>query len=404
MKSRTTPLAGLPELVRELEARIQRHPTYPDFRNLRGVARAYAGDLDAALVDLHAALRHNPKYTTALVNLGWLHFRRGEPEQLRSILAESRSQSLAASSRAHLHVLEALCSEGRDAALGRLDSLAPTAAPPAAAWLELDRLWLLWQGERWEGVETQLARILAWVPGAAANFRTAGLLRPGTGGRQAFATWGACFQGNPHVACLLRECARIQAPGGDGMTWGDLLHWSAALSLDLCEYWMAVGAQHDLEGHDAEAEVAFRRAVDCDPDRPQPYIKLGVLCAAFGRPRQAVAALERAAQLAPRYADVRYLLGLLHEDLGGLEQAEAEYRHALGIHPHYTMAQLALGSLLEAERRDAEALPLLEGVRAAGLVSADVELRLAALYRRLGRPAEARRARSRARRRAVPGD
>jgi tetratricopeptide (TPR) repeat protein len=398
------PLGGLTELVRELDARIQRHPTYADASNLRGLARACTGNAEGALADLRAALERNPNYQEARLNLGWLHCVRGELEPLQRLCAEPAARALDASHRAQLQVLEALCAQGPGAALEVVERWAPAAAPAGVEWLELDRLWLLLDVGRERAVERQLARILAWRPGAAASFQAVGLLRSGADGSAARTAWGGSFRGNPCVGTVVREYARIRAQGDAGLTWQQLLHWSVALSLDLGGYWMAVGAQHDLDGHDAEAEVAFRRAIDADPGSAHPHIKLGLLYASVGSPQEARVELERAAQLAPRYADVRYQLALVHDELGALDRAEAQFRAALDIHPDYALARLALGCLLESQRRDAEALPFLEGVRAAGVASADVESRLAAMYERLGRAAEARHARAQAQKLAAGQD
>jgi tetratricopeptide (TPR) repeat protein len=396
MKSQPIPLTGLSELVRELEARIERHPNYPDLRNLRGAARAYLRDLDGALADVKAALGVNPKYEAALLNLAWIHSQRRDGAALAAFLGDRRTQGLSPARQTHLRFLERLGAQGEQAALALLESQAPSSLAPLDGWLELDRLWLLWRVGRWEMLEAQMARILAWLPGLAEHFRATGMLRAGERGREAFGVWGACYDGNPQVAGLLREAARIRAVAGSGMTWEALLHWSAVLSLDLCDYWLAVGWHHDFDGRDAEAELAFRRAAESDAARAQPRIKLGLLYSACGRPQDAVRELDQAAALEPHYPDVRYMLGLLHKELGRADDAEVQFRAALGIHSRYTMARLALGCLLEAQHRDAEALQLLEGVCQAGVVSADLEMRLAALYERLGRAQEAKRARTRA--------
>ncbi|MFQ5600113.1 MAG: tetratricopeptide repeat protein, partial [Candidatus Krumholzibacteriia bacterium] len=184
----------------------------------------------------------------------------------------------------------------------------------------------------------------------------------------------------------------------------EFLHWSAALSLDLCDYWIAIGTQHDIEGCDRGAEEAFRRAQRSDPGRAEPQIHLGLLHASEGRAQEAIRELEQAARLAPRYADVRYLLGLLYEDVGRLDEAETEFRNALDEHPRYTMARLALGSLLAAQGRDREALQLLESVQRTGVSSADLESHLADLYDGLGQTVAAERARARAHALSSAGD
>ncbi|UCE01601.1 MAG: hypothetical protein JSW67_09965 [Candidatus Latescibacterota bacterium] len=390
-----TPLHSLSELIHELDIKIERNPGYADLRNMRGLVLVCRREAGAAANDFTVALERNPRYTAALLNRAWAHFERAEPELIREFLAERAGQQLSAEHRRHLKLLEVLGRDGMQAAAELLEHYAPTELPARQRWLELDRLWIGCQQRRWDLVDAQLERILEWIPDMIPHFRAVGLLQPGSRGRDALALWSETYRGNPQIAAALRECVMLcSRPESHGDA---LLHWSAAISLDLCDYWMAIGTRCELQGRDADAETAHQRAVDCNPRCAQPYVKLGLLYAACGRPHQAVLELEEATALQPRYPDLRYMLGLLHEDLEQPDEAEAEYRNALSIHAGYTMARLALGCLLDSRRHDEEALTLLEDVRQAGVESADLEHRLAGLYDRTGRPEDAIDARARAR-------
>lgn len=363
---------------------------------MRGLTRAYAGELDGALDDLQESLRCNPRYTDALLNLAWLYVERREVGRVRELLEGRGGRGLSSTRRGHVKMLEAYGRWGPHAALEILESYAPRESPPTDTWLELDRLWLLWQDKRSVDADVQLRRIVTWLPEAESHFRAVGVLGDSGIDPNAAQLWADAFRGNPNVAGILRECARICACGGPDLRGDDLLHWSVTLSLDLCGFWLAVGAHHDMSGRVVEAESAFRQAIVADPKRAQPHIRLGLLYAALGRPRKSVYELERALDLQPRFADVRYLLGLLHEDLGHTDDAEAEYRNALAINPGFVMARLALGSLLEAGGVLDEALKMLETVRTSGLSSIDLEERLARIYESLGRREAAAEARQRA--------
>ncbi len=391
-----TPLRALGELLAALEARLERHPHFPDLRNLRGLARTYAGEYEGAFADFIEALRVHPQYEAALLNVAWLHAQRHEPELVRAVLREPRGRRLRPALRAHLLVLATHAASGAEPALQVLDTHAPAQQPAEEPFLELDRLWLSVELGRWDAVDKQVRRIVSWQPGVGPLFRRTGLVGPPAESRAAFATWSDCYRGNPNVATLLREGARLRAAGAESAACQELLAWSAVLSLDLCEYWLTVGEQHDLEARDVDAETAFRQALQVDPSRAQPYIKLGQLYAACGRPQESIRELQRAAALQPRYADVRYLLGLLLEDLGQFEESEGHLRTALDINPRYTLARIALGTMVATRGRDREALKHLEQVRGDGVDSADLENHLAALYERLGRPEDAARARERA--------
>lgn len=396
MTKARNPLRALRELQPALDARLERHPDYPDLRNLRGLARTYLGDHQGAFADFAEALRIHRHYEAALLNVAWLHAQRREPQALHAILREPRGRRLRPVQRIHLHMLAAHADVGAESALQVLDTHATVHSSAADPWLELDRLWLQWQLGRWEALDQQVRRLVAWIPSIGPLLRQLGLVGTPAEKRAAFAVWGDCYRGNPNVAALLRECARLRAVSADGPECQSILRWSASLSLDLCDYWLGVGEQYDLEARDAEAETAFRQASRFAPERAQPYIKLGQLFAVCGRPQEAIRELQHAAGLQPRYADVRYLLGLLLEDLGQVEEAEGHLRTALDVNPNYTMARLALGYLLAARGRERDALKHLEHVRRDGVVSADLETRLAILYEHFGRPADAERARARA--------
>ncbi len=404
MTKERTPLRALRELLLALDARIDRHPAYADLRNLRGLARAHAGDLDGAFTDLGQALRVNPQYEAALLNVAWLHAERREPELVHALLGESRGQLLRPGLRAHLQVLATASMHGPEAALHQLDGAAPPQAPPQETWLELDRMWLVWRLRHWDALDLQVRRIVDWRPEVGPHLRHVGLVGAAAEKRDAFTLWGESHRGNPQVATLLRESARLRAANADVTECQEILRWSAVLSLDLCDYWLAIGDQHDLEARDADAESAFRAAVRADAHRVQPYIKLGLLYAACGRPQEAIRELQHAATLQPGYADVRYTLGLLLEDLGQIEAAEGQLRTALDLHPGYTMARLGLGMLLAAERRELEAVKHLEIVRKEGITSRDLENHLASIYERLDRADDAARARQRALALADPSD
>ena len=396
MKSPKNPLRRIRDLVHELDVRVDRHPGYADYRNLRGLARAFAGDLDGALTDLREALQKNPRYEAAILNLAWLYVERGEVGRVRELLDARGGQGMCSTRREHVKMLDAFGRFGAGAGLEVVESYAPRSVLPHDAWLELDRLWLLSKEKRTSELEAQMQRILTWRPDAESHFHAVGVLTDDGIDPQGLQAWAEGFRGNPDVTALMRECARICACGGGELRGDELLHWSVAFSLDLSDYWLSVGWYHDLEGRDLEAENAFRHASAADPKRAQPHIQLGLLHAAAGHPREAVFELERATELQPRYADVRYMLGLLHQELENLDDAEAEFRNALAIHPGYLMARLALGSLLEAQGGLEEAFKMLETVRTSGVSSVDLEERLARIHEKLGSFEAAAEARKRA--------
>jgi Flp pilus assembly protein TadD len=381
---------GLDQALRVLDWKVNQHPTYPDVLNLRGLARAYLGDLEGSRDDLVEALRLNPKYEAALVNLAWVHVERNEPGAFRAIRQGRQVQNLDPTRRLHLEFLEALRWRGPEAALALLDAASDGVR---GAWWSLDRLLAAVRAEAWPRL-SQDVEVLMRERGLRHHFERLDLVRDGQVQAPAWRHWADRYRGNPQAARLFQKLHELVV--GDEESALRTLDWSVAISLDVCSYWLESGAHYEQRFEDAAAEAAYLRACDVDRSSAEPHVSLGLLYSAQGRGAEAMLHVELAAKLRPRYANIRYLLGQLYEDNGWLDKAEAEYRAAIAINPNYVLATLALGSVLAAARRDEEATTLLERVRETGLESVDVDSSLAMLYERMGRNTEAEQARRRA--------
>jgi tetratricopeptide (TPR) repeat protein len=396
------PFGKLETLVRQLDIRLADHPDFADLLHLRGLGHAFGGDTQVARRDLTAALRLNPEYLAAAQDLAWLDawFAADATADATVDAGETRASGerveIGAAWRSHLEVVRALRVSGPAAAMAALEPAWPDGAA-GASLRTLDRLWAATLAERWDVVDSELARLASEVPDQREIFESVGLLRGEQAVRAGMQLWAACYRGNPHGAALCRASADLALQMGAAGESHGLLRWGAALSLDLCAYQVALASQLQVEGRETEALDGLQRAVALDPARAEARVALGYLLAAQGMAGEAAAELERAAELAPRYADVRYELGLLCSELGRVEDAETHLRAALEAQPGYVLARLALGCLLEARGRTREALDLLQSVRRSGVRSTDLELHLAVLHARLGHTIQARRARARAR-------
>jgi len=367
----------LARLLGHLDVRVALHPKYADWRNLRGMARAYAGKESEARIDFEAALELNPQYEAARANLAWLDACNGiEPRGL---------DTLAPAWQTHLRFM---------ADLPGTQSPAVTSSNPSKLEL-LDGLLHAIVVEDWIAAEAARGRIAAQAPRLDALMHRIGL--GPRADRAPLLEWRAVYRGNPQAMSLCQAAAEIARAAEDFDRSADLLAWGAVVSLDLCAYGMAMAVHWDAAGRESEALAMLEEAVHADPERPSALAALAHRHAVNGRHDAAIAAMESAAALAPRFADVRYELGLMYRDAERYSDAERELRAALTAQPGYVLAQLALGTLLHEQGRDAEALPLLQRVRSAGLRSTDVELRLASAHARLGHVNHARRAAARAR-------
>ena len=106
-----------------------------------------------------------------------------------------------------------------------------------------------------------------------------------------------------------------------------------------------------------EAGLAYRRALEEDPDLVAALINLANI--RYGRDElaEAQALYERAILLDPSYFEAHFNLGNIHHDHGRYEDAEACYREALSLNPEYADAHFYIAVTLEKMSRSAEARP-----------------------------------------------
>ncbi|MDO8774117.1 MAG: tetratricopeptide repeat-containing glycosyltransferase family protein [Burkholderiaceae bacterium] len=105
----------------------------------------------------------------------------------------------------------------------------------------------------------------------------------------------------------------------------------------------------------AEAEAAYRRALEIKPDYAEAHNNLGILLNESKRLAAAEAAYRRALEIKPDYAEAHNNLGNLLNESKRLAEAEAAYRRALEIKPDYAEAHNNLGILLNESKRLAAA-------------------------------------------------
>jgi tetratricopeptide (TPR) repeat protein len=102
-------------------------------------------------------------------------------------------------------------------------------------------------------------------------------------------------------------------------------------------------------GKPEQAEAAFRKAIELDPDHPATLAALATIQANDGQLEEAIATFERAAELEPQNASHSYHAGQLLLQLGRTEQAEAKLRDAARVDPGHAEARNDLAWLLSNE-------------------------------------------------------
>lgn len=129
------------------------------------------------------------------------------------------------------------------------------------------------------------------------------------------------------------------------------------------EEWFTVASE--LEGTSpAEARLAYRQALELDPQFADAHTNLGRLYHQAGNVAQAEAHYRQAMALAPDDPIPCFNLGVLLDDLGRREEAAQMYRQALARDPQLADAHYNLGLLYEAMDRRTDAIAHLRTARA----------------------------------------
>lgn len=121
------------------------------------------------------------------------------------------------------------------------------------------------------------------------------------------------------------------------------------------EDWYELGCALQAEDP-AQAEGAFRQALDGDPELADAAVNLGWLLHERGETREAEAAYRRALAVEPGHPTAAYNLGVALEDRGEVEEAREWYLAAIDGDPLLADAYYNLSRLYEREGDRAAAL------------------------------------------------
>lgn len=119
--------------------------------------------------------------------------------------------------------------------------------------------------------------------------------------------------------------------------------------------WSNLGSVLGAAGRKAEAEDAWRRAVEADPKHAVAWTNLGNLFSEMGRSEEAEKAHRKAVRLDPKLAPAWYNFGNFLARAGRKDEAEEAYRKAVQGSPEFALAWSALAVLLYETGRKAEA-------------------------------------------------
>jgi hypothetical protein len=104
--------------------------------------------------------------------------------------------------------------------------------------------------------------------------------------------------------------------------------------------WNDLGNLLLLQGQTAEAEAAYRRAVELDPKKVSALFNLGLLEQQQGNEAEAAKLFKRVLEVDPKHAWAHYQLGSLHERRGEKQRAIKEYSEAFALDPQLGFPQV----------------------------------------------------------------
>jgi Flp pilus assembly protein TadD len=153
---------------------------------------------------------------------------------------------------------------------------------------------------------------------------------------------------------------------------------------DRAEAHLNLGAIHALRGESAEAERAYRRALELEPRYVATYVNFADLYRELGREQEGEALLRRALQLEADSADLRHALGLLLVRRKRQVEALVELERAAELSPDNPRYAFVFAVALNSAGDSRRALEVLESAHSRRPADRDILFGLAAFNRDAG--------------------
>ncbi len=278
-----------------------------------------SGRLPEAEQTYRRILAQDPKYVTALNNLGLLL----PPEEAMALFQQALSLQ-ADYVDAHINLGNALQATGNIAEAIRqyrqaiaLDPNRPTVHLVLGTWLQS-------QGDLQE---------------ALVAYRRALALKPG------------------YVEASINLGAVLHAKGQPDEA---LIHYQRALALrpDLTQIAMIVGALFQAKGRHNEALAVYQQVIAAHPDHPDGYVNLGITLRAQRKHNDAMAQYQKTLLLQSDHPDALFGLAAVLQDQGRFEEALQYYERVLVFQPTHPELLFAMATAWHARGNVEEAVAL----------------------------------------------
>lgn len=110
------------------------------------------------------------------------------------------------------------------------------------------------------------------------------------------------------------------------------------------------------QGNLKDAQAAFRKAIELDPNYAEAHANLGLTLNQQGKLQEAIEQTRQALRIHPDLAEAQYNLGVALQAQGQLKQAIEAYKEAIRINPNHAEANYNLGVALRNQGQTSEAI------------------------------------------------
>ena len=426
----------LAEAERHFARAARLAPSSASARNNYGVILLRLGRAREAAAEFEASLRADPRQPNALLNLAQIRFARGAPEDLRAAAdLFARADRIAPDAQtARALTVVALRLGDRQAAAAhyqdyaqRLEKEGGDTPGDASARSELGvallEAGLLHEAEgelsaalRLDPSSAEAVVGLAHVYLARKDIPAAGrtleaAVARGLDAAPVYALLADVYDrsGHPEHAIPAMRLAIQRDPRSEKyrFAYGLLLTDASAPAAavirleealktfpDSSRLWFALGLAHYKNNKNVEAEEAFRRAAELDPNFAPAFAYLGVVRIQVGDYAGGVKLYEKALQLNPKLAVVHYLIAdaLLKQPDADPALIESHLKRAVEMDQTFAPARLALAKLYMRGERWDDAVAALEVAVKLDPQEAEAYYQLGRAYARLKRAAAAQAA------------
>lgn len=196
----------------------------------------------------------------------------------------------------------------------------------------------------------QLAAERGDFPSAVEEYRTVLRLQPAAS--SVHLPLADAYRANGDAEAARRE---LELRGDGAIVFADPLMQELRQLTTGARRYIDEGMAASREGRYADAEAAFRQALEADPDNATAHLNLGSVRVQLGRTQDALKSYETALRLEPENSRAHFNMGTLLSAIGEEAGATEHFERAIELYPGYRAAHFNLANLRLRQGRFREA-------------------------------------------------